>query len=194
MNSLIRNKQILISSNFNFNNKRIINLSDPLDLSDAATKGFVENLISVSGDTNIINPGSNYIFTSDGSNNIIGNSGLTYSDGSLSLNNISQTYAGDIILNNSSTTYIEMISTGITEFVYINYKAKRGFNIMIGNIELIYDISGDTLYIDDSEYSLTNDIGLTFDAEILGGIIQLKTIVTDDINDINFKYERKILK
>ena len=146
---------------------------------------------SISG---ISNPHENALLINDGTiTGITAQSNLLYENESLILNDTLETYATGITLLNSTTSYINLTSTGVTNTVTIEYKAIRNNEFMGGDIEIIF-ISGTTLYIDDSEYSITEDIGLSFDADVDNGIIRLETTVTDNTYDINFKYIRKIIK
>lgn len=171
--------------------------TDEILVNDAGTlkRMNVSVLSEILGGASVSNASENYLLISNGSNTgITAISGLIYENNALTLNNISETYASGITLTNSSITYIELASTGITDTISIEYRAQRSNDLMKGYIEIIYDVSGDTLYIDDSEYSITNDIGLTFDADISSGIIRLEVNVSDNINDVDFKYIRKIIK
>lgn len=43
----LKNKQLLVTSDFDFRNYNLKNLKNPIDLNDATTKEYVDNLVSV---------------------------------------------------------------------------------------------------------------------------------------------------
>jgi hypothetical protein len=100
MPQFIKNKQILISSDFDINNQKLINVSNPINEQDAATKTYV-----VSGDTSLSVALSTEISsrTSDVSSLSTAVSGSVTSLSSLTDVSLSNSIDYDLIYNSGGT-------------------------------------------------------------------------------------------
>lgn len=101
-----------------------------------------------------------------------------------------------LVLSANTTNNITIVETGITENIIISYQAVRGSSIKKGDIEIIYDSSdpSNNLFIDSTTYSELYTSGVTFDAEINSGIIELVVFINNDANDVDFNYSIKYFK
>ena len=94
-----------------------------------------------------------------------------------------------------TTNNIILISTGITENILIDYKTVRGDSVKSGILEIIYDPSDNTIFIDDTEYSEIYLSGVTFDADINNGNIRLQVFIDDSsLDNADFNYSIKYFK
>jgi len=149
----VKNKQVVVTTDFDFGGNKISNLSDPTVATDGVTLGYL------TGNTaTVTDPGIGYLLTSDGtSTGILGQSGITYSSGTTTF-----TIQDDYTFQYRNNYGIDLIARSDSEgnVSWIPQVIKSAANALTISDAAVIGLGGDLSYTTDIDLN-SNELNIT---------------------------------